>query len=142
MTEVRELTPEEFTDRLEPIFRDVESRVTCPSWSFEPGYFFPNWRQLMKLKVARTWEMPGNAVLGAIFSNDTFTGTSNAYVHFWFKRTGAPSAQPLLDVAESAARAAGCKFLHSATFAGSNSLERKYCRQRFEKTETVFRKAL
>ncbi len=139
---IRELTPEQFTDRLLPIFTDVQARVNYPG-EFKPGYFFPHWRRMMELGVARVWEQgPGDAVLGAIFCPNTFTGEKTALVHFWFKRTNAPDATPLLDEATKTAKANGCKFIFSAAYGASGSLMVKYRFMGFEPSEAIFRKSL
>lgn len=142
---VKELTPDEFTDRLLPIFRDVESRATYPGGDFNPEHFFSTWQNLMKLKVARTWEQgPGDAVLGAIFSPNLFVKNPNALVSFWFKKIGAPSALPVMEACITAAREAGCKLIYSAAYHGLNFSKTagKYQHLGFEESEVIFRKLL
>lgn len=141
---VRELSPEEFNERLMPIFLSVGARFSYPGGDFNPGYFFPHWRKLMSLGVARTWEMPGDAVLGALFAENTFTGKKNGLVHFWFKRDGAPSALPLLSEAIEAARGEGCILFHSASYRDlhGEKMDCKYYRLGFEESERIFRKIL
>lgn len=142
MDAVRELKPDEFTERLMPIFDSVVARVPYPGEFINPGYFFPHWRNLMQLGIARTWEMPGDAVLGAVFAPHTFNGEKVGLINFWFKREGAPSAKPLMDVAKKVSKESGCKLLFSSEFAASNVMEPFYRGEGFEKSETVFRKVL
>lgn len=143
---IKELTPDEFTDRLLPIFKDVHSQIdNYYAGDFNPGFFFPVWQNYMKIGIARTWEQgPGDAVIGVIFHKNTFTKSSSALVHFWFKRKDAPSALPLLEVAEKAAREENCVSLQSAAYAELNgdSMEEKYKKLGFEISETIFRKVL
>lgn len=142
---VKELTPDEFTDRLLPIFRDVESRVSYPGGDFNPEHFFSTWQNLMRLKVARTWEQgPGDAVLGAIFSPNLFVKNPNALVSFWFKKIGAPSALPVMEACIVAAREAGCSLIYSAAYGGLSptTTETRYRGLGFEQSEIIFRKRL
>lgn len=143
---IKELSPEEFNERLLPIFEDVHSQIeNYYAGNFNPGFFFPTWRGYMRSGIARTWEQgPGDAVIGVIFHHNTFTGRPSALVSFWFKRRGAPSALPLLEVAEVVAREKNCGSLHSAAFAELNGgpMEDKYIRLGFEESETIFRKIL
>ena len=106
---VKELKPEEFDEHLMPIFESVAKRVHYAGGEFNPGHFFPHWRKLMELKIARTWEMSGDAVLGAVFVLHTFTGLPTGLVSFWFKREGASNAEPLMEAAKTAARGFGCR---------------------------------
>lgn len=141
---VRELSPDEFNEHLMPIFTDIEARIPYPGGAFNPEHFFSTWRQYMRLGLARTWEMPGDAVLGATFTENTFSGKKTALVHFWFKRTGAPSAMPLLDQAIEAARDEGCVLFHSSAYRQSEGekMDCKYYRLGFDESERIFRKVL
>lgn len=139
---VKELTPEEFNERLLPIFRDVQKRFVYPGGEFNPDHFFSTWRNLMQIKVARTWEQgPGDAVLGAIFSPNLFVKNPNALVSFWFKRDNAPSAIPVMKTCINAARDAGCKLLYSAAYHGLNAkgVGHSYRQLGFEASEEIFR---
>lgn len=139
---VKELTPEEFNERLLPIFRDVQKRFVYPGGEFNPEHFFSTWQNLMRLKVARTWEQgPGDAVLGAIFSPNIFVKNPNALVSFWFKRDGAPSAVPVMKTCIEAARGVGCKLVYSSAYHGLDSerVASSYLKLGFEKSEDIFR---
>ena len=143
MDSVRELTADEFNERLMPIFRDVEPHLRYPGGHFNPDFFFPHWRRLMQLGVARSWEQgSGDAVLGAVFTENTFTGKKIGLVHFWFKRDGAPNAEPLMEIAEKAAREIGCILFHSSESRDSRPMGKKYLRLGFEPSEVVYRKVL
>jgi hypothetical protein len=142
---VKELAPEEFNERLLPIFRDVERKFSYPGGKFDPEYFFPTWQNLMKIKVARTWEQgSGDAVLGAIFAPNIFVKNENALVTFWYKRDAAPTGIPVFKHAIKEARKAGCKLLYSAVYHGLTPPRVKEALYRlgFEDSETVLRKRL
>lgn len=139
----RELNPEQFTERLEPIFRSVEARLPEHLRGRKSEYFFPHWRHLMELKVARTWEIPG-AVLGMLTTPDIFSGVSVAYVPFWFALPGTRHALELLTAAEEAAKQAGCLRLGIAAFRGleDERLSRVYFHRGYDQTESTFQKEL
>lgn len=138
---VRELHSIQFTERLEPIFRHIEAESGIAG-RFDPAYFFPHWRKLMELGIARTWEVEG-AVLGALFANDTFNGRLMGLVMFWFalpavRGTGAPLE--LLAEFESAAKKAGCKVISSAAYEGIKPMHtsRIYQNRGYDLTESIF----
>lgn len=136
---VKELKPEEFDEHLMPIFESVAKRVHYAGGEFNPGHFFPHWRKLMELNIARTWEMPGDAVLSAVFVKHTFTGEMTGLISFWFKRAGAPNAEPLIEAAKAAGKELGCRILNSSEHCDSNPMEAKYNRMGFHLAEKVFR---
>jgi hypothetical protein len=144
MATVRELKSTEFTERLEPIFRSVESRLPEHLRGRKAEYFFPHWRRLMELGVARTWEIP-DAVLGMLITPDIFSGTSVAHIPFWFKLAGSKSpAKLLLKAAEEAAKKSGCVRLSIAAFSGLE-FERMvffYLGEKYQMTESTFQKEL
>jgi hypothetical protein len=109
------LTPGTFTERLEPIFRSVESRLPKHLRARRAEYFFPKWRELMQLGIAHAWEIP-DAVLGCTITPDLFSGALSAYVVFWFSKPGTSGTLELLRAAEAGARLAGCKRIGIAAF--------------------------
>jgi hypothetical protein len=82
----RELKASEFNESLEPIFRSVESRLPGCLQGRKSEYFFPRWRSLMDLKLARVWHVP-DAVLGLLITPDILSGDPVAHVPFWFSKT-------------------------------------------------------
>jgi GNAT superfamily N-acetyltransferase len=140
---VKELRHDEFTDRLEPIFRSVELRLPSHLQGRKSEYFFPEWQNLMRLGIARAWEIP-NAVLGCLFSPDIFSGTRLANVVFWFSIPETKGTLQLLDAAIAAARHAGCRRISIAAY-GSLEGERIaeiYRHLGFVETERIFQKEL
>jgi hypothetical protein len=125
---VHELKPLEFTERLEPIFRSVEARLPKEMQGRKAEYFFPRWRALMEMGVARAWELPrptdgdGNewgdrwAVIGLLITPDIFSGVSVAHIPFWFSLPKTKGTLELLDAAEAAAKKAKCKRISIAAF--------------------------
>jgi hypothetical protein len=85
---VTELKPEEFNERLLPIFEHTAKEVGKPE-RLVPSYFFPNWRNLMASGIARTWEAK-DVILGALFYPDVYGGKKHASVMFF---TALPSAR-------------------------------------------------
>lgn len=140
---VTELKPENFTERLEPIFRSVESRLPEKLRGRNLTYFWPQWRNLMKLGVARTWEIE-NAVLGCLFTPDIFSGAPQASVVFWFSTPGTKGTRELLDAAEHAAQAAGCKRISIAAYGAleGDRIAELYRAFGYAETEKVFQKEL
>jgi hypothetical protein len=110
-----ELKSEEFTDRLAPIFESVRLRLPERLQQRNLGYFFPQWRKLMTMGFARTWEIP-NAVLGCLFTPDIFGGPPQASVPFWFSLPGTDGTLALLLAAEAAAKGAGCPRLSISAY--------------------------
>jgi hypothetical protein len=78
---VLELKPDEFNERLLPIFEQTAHEVGKPE-RLVPSYFFPNWRNLMTSGIARTWELNG-VILGALFYPDIYGGKKHASVMFF-----------------------------------------------------------
>lgn len=139
----RELKPLEFTERLEPIFRSVESRLPKHLQNREFKYLGPRWRSLMDLGVARTWEIP-NAVLGMLITPDLFSGIPLANVVFWFSLPGTKGTVALLRAAEQAAQSAGCARISIAAY-GCLEGERigdLYNSRGYAQTEKIFQKEL
>jgi hypothetical protein len=141
--EARELKSSEFTERLEPIFRSVESRLPGHLRGRKSEYFFPRWRALMDLGVARTWEIPG-AVLGLLLVPDIFSGIPVASVPFWFSLPDTKGTLELLHAAEHAARESGCKRIGIASFnvLDGDRVSKIYMRAGYAHTECVFQKEL
>jgi hypothetical protein len=106
-------------------------------------YFFPRWRALMELKVARTWEIPG-AVLGMLITPDIFSGVLVAHIPFWFSIPGTPGTHELLQVAEFAAQDAGCARVSIAAFDCLNGdrIAGVYINRGYAQTERTFQKEL
>lgn len=145
MGSVVELTPEEFDLHLDPILLHIQQESDQPG-RYNPEYFYPAWRQLMRAGVARTWEAPG-CVLGAVFFPDTISGALYGSVHFWWalpavRGTGAPMR--LFKAFEQAATAAGCKRVFSMAYEtlNPNNLSAVYPRLGYKKHETIFSKEL
>lgn len=151
---VRELNSIQFTERLEPIFRSVESRLPEHLRGRKAEYFFPRWRSLMDLKVARTWELSGivdegsdefwGAVLGMLITPDIFSGVPVAHIPFWFSIPGTKGTRKLLDAAENAAKTAGCARISIAAFDCLNGdhVAELYSARDYVQTERTFTKEL
>lgn len=140
---VTEIRPADFNERLEPIFRSVESRLPEHLRGRKAEYFFPRWRALMDLGVARAWGVPG-AVIGLLVTPDIFSGTSVAHVPFWFSLPGSKNALSLLRTAERAAKEAKCARFSIAAFSDLN-FERMtwlYLHRGYSTTEVTFQKIL
>lgn len=140
---VTELKPEQFDERLEPIFRSVESRLPEHLRGRKAEYFFPTWREFMKRGFARAWQVPG-AVLGMLITPDIFSGMTVAHVPFWFALPGSWHSMSLLYAAEKAAKEEGCLRLSIAAYSGLDDarLGRIYFHQGYDKTESTFQKEL
>jgi GNAT superfamily N-acetyltransferase len=144
-TEVKELKPENFTERLEPIFQHISEEIGEPD-RLNSKHFFPQWRRMMELGVARVWETEG-AVLGAIFVPELYSGKPRAYCHFWFalpaaRGTGRPLE--LMRAFLAAAKEAGCAEVFSSSHVRSNPehMFRIYQNEGFSLSEHVFCKKL
>ena len=140
-----ELTPEEFDLHLDPILLHIQAE-SGQAGRYNPDYFYPTWRNLMRSGVARTWEAPG-CVLGAVFFPDTISGELFGSVHFWWalpavRGTGAPMR--LFRAFEQAARKVGCKRVLTAAYGALNpsNLEAVYPRLGYSAQETIFSKEL
>jgi hypothetical protein len=136
---VKELKSIEFTERLAPIFEYIsrESGV-----SFDGSYFFPHWRHLMELGVARAWTDEG-CVLGAIFTPDLFSGDMRGLVYFWLALPhirGTDKPIKLFRSFQIASELSGCKKLSSAAHANLNHAKmcRNYENAGFKLTESVY----
>lgn len=140
---VHELTPDEFTERLEYIFRSVESRLPEKLRHRKAEHFFPEWRRLMTLGFARTWEIP-DAVLGCLITPDIFSGIPLGMVVFWFSIPGTSGTTLLLDAAEKAGREAGCPRLSIAAydFLEGERIAGIYIANGWHRTEQIFQKEL
>jgi hypothetical protein len=140
---LRELQVTEFTERLEPIFRSVESRLPENLQGRRAEYFFPRWRHLMELGVARTWEIPG-AVLGMLITPDIFSGTPVAHVPFWFSFPETPGTGELLRRAEKVAKESGCARISIAAFdcLDGDRIADIYRNCGYAQTERTFQKEL
>lgn len=139
----RELLPEEFTDRLRPIFEHVRAEE---SLAFSPAQFFLTWPAYMRLGIARTWETHG-AVLGALFTRDLFADYPTALVVFWFalpEVRHTPATRELFQTFERAAKLAGCYDIQSSSQVDLEPERREagYLKHGFTKAETVFQKIL
>lgn len=142
---IRELQHSDFTERLEPIFLHIE-RETGFTGRFKSKHFFPAWRRMLEIGVARTWETDG-AVLGAIFTPELFGGDIQVHVIFWFslpeaRGTGRPLE--LLDACEAVAANAGAFKISSSAHVKSTPARAAavYRKRGYEETETVFTKYL
>lgn len=136
---MKELKSIEFTERLAPIFEHISRESGEP---FDATYFFPHWRHLMELGVARSWENDG-CVLGAIFTPDLFSGNNRGLVYFWFslpevRGTGKP--KELMTAFKEAAKLAGCKKCSSAAHVklNHNGVSRLYMNAGFSLSESVY----
>jgi hypothetical protein len=140
---VIKLKPDEFTERLEPIFRSVESRLPEHLRHRKAEYFFPEWRRLMSLGFAHTWEIP-DAVLGCLITPDIFSGTPVGLVPFWFSLPGTPGTGKLLRRAELEARELGCARLSIASYdlLDGERIAAIYQGMRYLRTEQIFQKEL
>src|SRR5688572_14723631 len=113
MPQPKELLPEEFNDRLLPIFQSV---LREGGLRFNPESFFKKWQDYMTWKIARTWEADG-CVLGAMFTKDLFGDQLRAQVVFWFslpRVRGLGGTREVFRTFEKAAKAAGCVDIQSA----------------------------
>lgn len=142
---IRELQHTEFTERLSPIFLGIEQETGFVG-RFNPNHFYPAWRRMMEIGVARTWEIEG-AVLGAIFTPELYSGKIQAHVIFWFslpsaRGTGRP--QELMVACEAAAKSVGAFKLSTSAHVKSapERAERAYKKLDFEFSESVFTKNL
>jgi hypothetical protein len=140
---VKELKSHEVTERISPIFEHISQEAGVP---FASAHFFPHWRRMMDIGVARIWENDG-CVLGAIFSPDVFNGNLRGLVYFWFalpeaRGTGRPSA--LLSEFEKAAAACGCRniSISSHVAVSPEYMERMLDQKGYEASELVFSKSL
>lgn len=142
---LRELKYTEFTERLWPIFDHIEHETGFVG-RCNQKYFFPAWRRMMEIGVARTWENDG-AILGAIFTPEIYSGKTQVHVIFWFslpeaRGTGRP--QELLDACESAAKSAeafkisSCSHVKSVPARAAGAVRKRG----YEESETVFTKYL
>lgn len=140
----REITPEEFTDeRFGTIFRQMGTESGHPE-RYKPQHFIPTWQSWIKLGFARTWEVP-KAVLGAVYTDDLFSGQKRASVMFWaslpeIRNTGL--AIKLLNQFESESKKAECSILAAAAHAWlhPNRLVSVYKARGYEITEFIFSK--
>lgn len=143
MTPPKELKPEEFTDRLSPIFVHIAKESGLP---FDVPGIIARWREWMTMGFARTWEVPG-AVLGALFTHDIFTNRLRAAVVFWFSlpsARGTGVTKAVFKAFEEAARKAGCVDVQSAAHESLAPMRRQggYFKNGFRKTESIFTKTL
>jgi len=142
---VVELRPEEFTDRLLPIFMSVAMRLNAEGYPVipSPAYFFPHWRKLMEMGLARTWEIPG-AVAGVLFVPNMFTAEPEALICFWFSLPDTSGTIELLKAVEAAAKESHCLNLRSAAFGvlRGSAMERLYKSLGFKCVETGWSKKL
>lgn len=145
---VKELTAEEFTERLLPIFQHVRDNFkhrkefSVPG-ELQPKEFFERWQSYMRLGIARTWEIPG-AVLGAVFIQCMFTGVSMAMIVFWDSAGKTKEALQLLSECEKKAKEFGCESLHVSALNNleSDKMKHLYRRKGFKESETYFTKNL
>lgn len=142
---LKELLPHEFTERLLPIFLHIEHETGILGRN-NPKHFFPAWRRMMEIGVARTWENDG-CVLGALFTPEIYSGNIQVHVFFWFslpeaRGTGRPI--DLMKACEEAARQAGAFKLSSSAHVKSSPqrAENAYKKLGFEFSESVFTKEL
>lgn len=141
---IRELQPTEFTERLEPIFRYCEQEAGRTDGN--SSHLFPQWRNWMKLGIARAWENDG-CIIGMLIHPHIFSGRLRAHISFWFalpeaRGTGRPIE--LLAVAEQAAKEAGCEKISSSAF-GKLAPERTahiYEKRGYGQSEVIFTKEL
>lgn len=96
--------------------------------------------------LARTWAAPG-CVLGALFTEDLFSGQKRASVAFWFslpevRRTR--TTREVFEAFERAARAAGCVDIQSAAHEALAPIDRGvgYLKHGFFRSETIYTKEL
>lgn len=140
---LREVAPDEFDDRLSPIFEHISKEAGTP---FNGRVLFPMWREMMKAKMARTWEDDG-CVLGALFVPDLFNGRKRGLVYFWFslpsaRGTGRPIR--LLEAFEKAAVEEKCEIISISSHAAlkTRKTARIYAHRGYKVSETVFSKNL
>ncbi len=141
---VSELKPEDFDERYAPIVEEVVKNASY--WKFDANYFFPHWRKLMKLGLARTWEAPG-AILGALIVENLYSGAKTALVVFWFSKEEGRQGKHTLKLMETAIREvkkAGAVSIASSAYFKLNGkkMNRLYKILGFEELETVHQKFL
>lgn len=149
MTAVKELSAYDFNDRLLPIFQHVHDNYKIRKdylvpGIFNPDGFFDQWQQLMELGIAKAWEIPNAAVLGAMVSTNVFTGEKVTMVVFWDSSGNTKEAVKLLDACEKFSRESGCSQLYLSALNNDRSeVMQRFCRRKgFKNSETVFTKLL
>ena len=102
---------------------------------------------MMRQRLARTWELPEGAVLGAVFVPDIFRATTTGLVVFWAstpegRRAG--KALELFRAFERAAQEEGCERICAAAHKNMNAdrMRKLFKRRGFFEMETTFCKNL
>jgi len=138
-----ELSPEELGILLDPIFQHAVTEIRDGKMELNWDHFLPEWTNWTKLGFARTWVV-GDAVAGALFTRDLFSGQPRALLMFWLstpnaRRSGAPIRA--LQAFENAAEQFGAR--PAASFNRSVSPERLmkvYRKRGYEASEIIFSK--
>lgn len=142
---VSEITAENFSvERFGAIIQHV--------WAVEAKrpldlpHFFATWQTWMRTGLARTWAGP-DCVLGALITDDLFSGLKRASVAFWFslpevRHTGA--TWEVFEAFEAAAREAGCVDIQAAAHEALSPAKRGvgYLKNGFSRSEIIYTKEL
>lgn len=142
MSRVSEITSEDFSvESLGSIFQHVADEARRP---IDLTHFFTTWKAWMKMELARTWSAEG-CVLGALFTEDLFSGQKRAAVAFWFSlpevRHG-DITREVFGAFERAAREAGCVDIQAAAHEALYPSNRRtgYLKNGFSRSETIYTK--
>lgn len=144
MINVSEITAEDFSvEKLGSIFQHVAAEAKRP---LDLTHFFDTWKAWMKMELARTWAAPG-CVLGALFTEDLFSGQKRAAVAFWFSLPEVrhtATTREVFKAFEQAAKAAGCVDIQAAAHEALTPIERGagYLKHGFFRSEVIYTKGL
>lgn len=145
MSTVAEITtPEDFSpEKFGAIIQHVAAEAKRP---LDLAHFFSTWQTWMQTGLARVWSTEG-CVLGALITDDLFSGLRRASVAFWFslpevRHTGVTRA--VFETFERDARAAGCVDIQAAAHEALTPDQRGagYLKHGFFKSETIYTKEL
>lgn len=144
MTNVTEIRAEDFSvANYGVLFQHVADEAHRP---IDLLHFFTTWNTWMWTGIARTWGAPG-CVLGALITDDLFSGLKRASVAFWFSLPEVRHTETTREVFtafEKAAREAGCVDLQAAAHEALTPIERGvgYLKHGFFRSETIYTKEL
>lgn len=145
MSNVAEITaPEDFSpEKFGAIVQHVATEAKRP---LDLQHFFDTWQTWMWTGLARAWVAPG-CVLGALITDDLFSGLKRASVAFWFslpevRHTGVTRA--VFEAFEQDVRAAGCVDIQTAAHEALTPDQRGagYLKHGFFRSETIYTKEL
>lgn len=138
-----ELNSKELSILLDPIFTHAVTEIRDGGMEFNWDHFLPEWTKWTNLGFARTW-VSGDAVAGALFTHDLFSGNPRALLMFWLSTPRARSAGApikVLSAFENAAREFGAKPAAAWNAAVSpEKLLKVYRKLGYQMTEVIFTK--